>query len=218
MAEEGFDVSATAPMAKRLVQVLSAARNAGVLPIFVRSFHSTQGDFFLSDVWLEQARRRRRGSYTERPVCAPGSWGAEFFDEIEPTQNEPIITKHRYSAFWATDLELLLRSRSIRTIVVTGVATNVCVETTVRDAFARDFFVVLVKDATAAYSQPEHLATIQTIDVYFGEVTDAKTVLGAWKGRSPRSHRPESGKPAPSRARKGLRRARTLSAGARPSP
>jgi ureidoacrylate peracid hydrolase len=200
MASEGFDVSATQSMADRLSHLLVAARAAGVRVVFVRSVHSTGGNWYLSEVWLEQARRRRRGSYTERGVCVPGTWGADFFGNISPLEGDPVITKHRYSAFWGTDLDVLLRSIGIRTLVATGVATNVCVETTVRDAFARDYFVVLVSDATAAYSAKEHAASLSTTDQYFGEVVPVAVLIEIWsrqlKVKGAASHAQSGGKQA----------------------
>ena len=65
---------------------------------------------YLSDSWLEQAARTRKGSYTRREVCALGSWEGDFYGDIHPEPGEPIVTKHRYSAFYNTDLDLILRS------------------------------------------------------------------------------------------------------------
>jgi ureidoacrylate peracid hydrolase len=100
---------------------------------------------------------------------------------VRPLDGEPIVTKHRFDAFLGTDLELILRSNAVRSVVVTGVATNVCVETTARQAFLRDFYVVLPADGAAAYSQPEQDATLRTIDRFFGEVTTCETVIETWE-------------------------------------
>ena len=69
MAQEGFDVSEAQAMANRLPAILSAARSAGVLVVFVRNVYSTEHNYYLSDTWLEQASRMREGSYTRHPVC-----------------------------------------------------------------------------------------------------------------------------------------------------
>jgi ureidoacrylate peracid hydrolase len=181
MALEGLDVSAAQQVAGRLPALIDAARAAGVLVVFVRNVYSTEGDTYLSDTWLEQAGRRRAGSYVERPVCAPDSWGNDFYGAVRPLPAEPIVTKHRFDAFLNTDLELVLRSNAVRSVVLTGVATNVCVETTARQAFVRDYHVVLPADGAAAYSGDEHDASLVTIDRYFGQVVTSDAVIGVWQ-------------------------------------
>jgi ureidoacrylate peracid hydrolase len=181
MAEEGLNVSEAEKLGARLPAVLQAARKAGVLVIFVRNVYSSPGNAYLSDAWLEQASRRRVGSYVRRPICAEGSWGGDFFGDVRPLPGEAIVTKHRFSAFYNTDLDTILRANGIRTIVMTGVATNVCVETTAREGFVRDYYVVMVEDGTAAYAQDYHDAAIKVIDHYFGEVTRISELLSIWK-------------------------------------
>jgi ureidoacrylate peracid hydrolase len=184
MAREGLDVTPVQRMADRLPRLVDAARAAGALVVFVRNVYSTEANLYLSDTWLEQAARRRGDSYTRRPVCAAGSWEAAFYGDLAPGPVDALVTKHRFSAFHNTDLETILRAHGIRTLVMTGVATNVCVETTARDGFVRDYYIVFLDDGTACYSDAEHQATLQVIDRYFGEVSDIATVVKAWDGRS----------------------------------
>ena len=75
----------------------------------------------------------------------------------------------------------MLRSQGIRTVIMTGVATNVCVETTARQAFLRDYYVVFTSDCTATYSQPEHDATLRNIDSFFGQVASASEIESCWE-------------------------------------
>jgi ureidoacrylate peracid hydrolase len=190
MANEGLDVSEVQKTASRLPALLAAARSAGTLVVFVRNVYSTSvehsrgqnkpANMYLSDSWLEQAARTRQGSYTRREVCTLGSWEGDFYGDIRPEPGEPIVTKHRYSAFYNTDLDSILRSHGIRTIILTGVATNVCVETTAREGFVRDYYVVLVTDGTATYSPEDHHATIRNIDRYFGEVKTIADITSEW--------------------------------------
>lgn len=181
MHREGLDLTDVQAMAKRIPDILEAARDAGVFVVFIRNIYSTPTNWYLSDAWLEQAERRRGGSYTEREVCAPGSWNFEFYGDVRPLETEPIVTKHRFSAFHNTDLDTILRSNGIRTVVATGVATNVCVETSVRDAFVRDYHVVILEDGTATYSRHEAESSLATMDRYFGEVTSSEQVIKAWQ-------------------------------------
>jgi ureidoacrylate peracid hydrolase len=181
MDQEGLDVTAPRDAAARIPALLEAARMVGVLPVFVRNVYSTPANHYLSPVWLEQAERRRQGSYTLRPVCPPDSWNNDFYGEVRPLADEPIVTKHRFDSFLNTDLDTILAAHGIRTVVIAGVATNVCVETTVRSAFLRDYYVVVPSDACATFSQDEHEASLRTIDRYFGQVVGLDEVVTVWR-------------------------------------
>lgn len=187
MDKEGNDLEAVQAMAAALPRLIAAARAAGVLVVFVRNVYSTEPNRYLSDVWLEQAARRRKGSYTVFPVCGPGSWEGGFYGDVQPLQDEPVITKHRFSAFHNTDLETVLRARSARTVVLAGVASNVCVETSAREAFVRDYYVVFLSDGTASYSASAHEATLRVVDQFFGEVASIEDVVRCWQATAARS-------------------------------
>lgn len=175
----GHDVTAAQEMVPRLLLLVDAARGAGATVIWVKTSH---GEHDTSEVQWEQRRRTRPGTDM---LCRPDSWGAEFY-RVEPEAGEPIVVKHRYSAFVNTDLELILRSREIKTVLITGVATNVCVESTARDAFMRDFYVVFVDDCSAAYDPALHTTTLRNIESQFGQVVQSSKVFEAWQ-RTPAS-------------------------------
>jgi ureidoacrylate peracid hydrolase len=145
MHREGRDLTLVKRMIPRLERLLEASRTAKVPCIWIRCAYNTGPNHYLSEVWLEQAKRRRNGAYVSYPVCEPGEWNGDFF-QVKPLPSEVIVTKHRYGAFEGTDLDLVLRSRGIRTVIMTGVATNVCVETTARQAFLKDYYVVFTSD------------------------------------------------------------------------
>jgi len=189
IAREGRDVSQAQEMAKHLPELIKAARAAGVFVIFVRNVYTSEQNFYLSDVWLEQAARKRNGGYTRIPVCAAGSWGGDFYGEVKPEPHDPIVTKHRYSAFYNTDLDTILRANGIRTVVFTGVVTNVCVETSAREAFVRDYYVVVANDGTAAYSQADHDMTLKNIDRFFGETASSDEISAFWPARNAKGRR-----------------------------
>ena len=88
--------------------------------------------------------------------------------------------KHRFDAFVETDLDLILRSRQIRTLVVAGVTTECCVESTVRHAFFRDYACVVSRDAVAAYDEEMHDRSLRLMDRFFARVVDSAEVLEAW--------------------------------------
>lgn len=184
VAKGGRDVSHAQKMAKRLPALIEHARNAGVLVVFVRCSYSSDDNRYLSDVWLEQAARRQGDGYTLTPVCQDGTSGSEYFGEVGPAAEDIVVTKHRYSAFYGTDLDMILRAHGVRTVVLTGVSTHVCVETTAREAFVRDYYTVVVADGTAAYSQQEHETALKLIDRFFGEVVFIADLLPLWPLRN----------------------------------
>lgn len=184
MHREGNDLSLVEAMVPRLLRLIDAARRAGVLVVYIQSIYGRTGSPYLSEVWLEQAQRKRQGSYTTYGVCEEGSWNFEFFGGIDPRDDELVVHKHRYSAFQGGDLDVILRSRGIRAVILTGVATNVCVETTAREAFVNDYHVVLVDDCSATYRQEDHDSTLRNIDNFFGEVTTGQQLAQIWRGGS----------------------------------
>jgi ureidoacrylate peracid hydrolase len=179
MHSEGRDLALVQAMVPRLAGLIDAARAARVPCVWIRNVYSNDPNWYLSEVWLEQASRRRRGLYVERPVCEIGAWNGGFYG-VTPRPDEVVVTKHRYGAFESSDLDLVLRSRGIRTVIMTGVATNVCVETTARQAFLRDYYVVFTSDCTATYSEAEHEATLRNIDQFFGQVARSDEVTACW--------------------------------------
>jgi ureidoacrylate peracid hydrolase len=139
--------------------------------IFVRTIHSAWTD---SPSWL----KRLEGAGEKMPICRPDSWGSNFYN-VAPKEGDCTVTKHRYSAFIGTDLDLILRSKGLENILVAGVATNVCVESTARDGYHRDYNVILIEDCCGAYDKAEHAATLNNISKFFGVVTSSETLIAA---------------------------------------
>jgi len=110
-----------------------------------------------------------------------GSWDSEFIEELRPEQDEYVVVKNKFSAFYCTILETLLRVLGRSVILVTGVNTNTCVESTVRDAYQRDFDVIVVEDCVAAPAEIEdlHRATLRNVERYFGWVMRSEEVMAA---------------------------------------
>jgi ureidoacrylate peracid hydrolase len=183
-------------MAPKLVRLLAAARRRGVPVIHVISHHD---ECYASPVVTEQ--KLRHGLPLEldgrplkdAPYCLKGTWGAELY-AIDARPGEEIVVKHRYSGFHNTNLDLVLRSRGIQTVILTGVATNACVESTARDVYMHDYYLVFVSDGTATTSQAAHDATLANMDQFFGEVADSAAIVQAWGVDA------ASGQPAATRA------------------
>jgi len=163
------DLSHVQKVVPQINSFIENCRQFNLPIIFIRTIHS---DWTNSPSWLG----RMEGIAEKIPVFLPNTWGSEFF-EVKPSHNDYIMIKHRYSAFIGTDLNLILRSKGIETILLSGVATNICVETTARDGFCLDYNVILVEDCCGAYILEEHASTLNNISKYFGIVTDSKTVM-----------------------------------------
>lgn len=173
-------LAATQSIIPRIQKILAAARDSGVLVCHV-GFWTYPEHMSDSGSWLTQ---RRRATYASDKIAIAHSEGAEFIKELEPAEDEICIHKHRYSAFKGTDLEMILRAHDIRTVVPTGVSTNVCVESTLRDAFESTFYVCVPENACASWDMELHAATMKTVDARFGLVTDIDTVAEIWQTAS----------------------------------
>jgi ureidoacrylate peracid hydrolase len=169
-ARRGSDVAAVKEMMPTMHKLLESARSNHVPVIFIQTFHERATD---SASWTHRSDGR------SGEVCRTGSWGAEFY-EVAPLPDEIIVNKHRYSAFINTRLDSVLRTLKIETLIMTGVSTNVCVESTARQGYMLDYNIVLVKDACAAFSKAAHDMTLENIDGFFGTVVSTEQLVGTW--------------------------------------
>ena len=124
-------------------------------------------------------RRRRIPSHQSKQrwtPCLRGTWEVDFIDEVKPylRDEDYIVEKHRASMFFSTTLEVKLRMLGIEQLVVTGTTTAFCVETTIRDAYFREFDVIAVRDAIADPRPHFHEATMDKVQTFFGVVTTAE--------------------------------------------
>jgi ureidoacrylate peracid hydrolase len=109
--------------------------------------------------------------------CFEGTWDGDFIDELRPEADDYIVKKHRFSAFYNTYLEEVLRGLGIETLVATGIATNICVESTVRDAFYRDYNVFVPKEATAAFTEEQERGALGNFEFAFARVLPVEEIL-----------------------------------------
>lgn len=174
----GADLSGIRTAVERLRAFLDIARKSGVMTVYVRSHYDP---IYLSPVQIE--RRQRLG--WEMPLCQEGTWGADFF-MVRPAPGDPVVTKHRFDAFFRTNLDLILRSNNRKSLIFGGVATNICVESALRSAFVRDYYVVLLEDCTSARTPEFHQATLETVRAGYGVVEKAETIERIWQDISRR--------------------------------
>ncbi|MEX2540654.1 MAG: isochorismatase family cysteine hydrolase [Trueperaceae bacterium] len=147
-----------------LAALARAAHRAGKPVIHAVEHHRPGPDF-------EFAKHREH--------CIAGSWEAEPVSWLPAGSDDVIVRKRRYSAFFATDLDLLLRERGVDRIVVAGVKSNVCVRATIQDAFAYGYSVLLARQATASNRPHLHQAVLEDVQRYFGSVIGIDDALAA---------------------------------------
>jgi ureidoacrylate peracid hydrolase len=164
MNKIGLDYVTSAEAVEPIARLVVAARSAGIPIVFTR--YSLNEDYSDAGLLLERfpAIRDARG-------IVRGGWDADVVDELRPREGEIVLDKTRYSAFYATDLEERLQALGVDTVIVCGVTTNICVESTVRDAFFRDIRVVVPSDGTAAVTRELHEGALADFEYGFGDVT-----------------------------------------------
>lgn len=120
------------------------------------------------------------------PHCLKGTWGAEIVDNLAVDENDIVVPKRRYSAFFGTSLDLSLRERKIDTLIVTGVVTNICVRSTINDAFFLGYHVIVPEACVMATSPQAQEVHLYDIDTHYGDVTSLNSVLEAYDTSEPR--------------------------------
>jgi ureidoacrylate peracid hydrolase len=109
--------------------------------------------------------------------CIEGTWGAQVVSELKPQNGDLIITKRRFSGFFETDLDLTLKDLQIDTVVVMGVVTNICVRSTIHDAFFRGYQVIVPRDCVMATGEREQESSLYDIETHFGDVTTSERII-----------------------------------------
>ncbi len=188
----GIDISPIEQTVAPTMRALAAARSAAIPVVYLKMQHTAD----LANAgrpnaphWIKH-RPLAVGETTELPdgrpsrVLVEDTWNTEILPSLAPREGDVIVPKHRYSGFFETNLDRILRDRGIEYLVVTGCTTSVCVESTIRDAMFRDYHCLVLEDCTAepiANDQPRsnHAASLLTIQLLFGWISNSEHFIKA---------------------------------------
>ncbi|WP_116134661.1 isochorismatase family protein [Tropicimonas sp. IMCC34043] len=187
----GFGVEGADAVIARVTRVIAAARAAGIAIFYMQNGFDpelAEAGPETSPVWHKSnpLKFMRANPDYRGKLITKGSWDYQFVDQIQPAPGEVVLHKSRYSAFCGTRLEPMLRGRGISHLIVAGVNTNVCVESTIRDGFHNEFFCMMVADATLqAGDETIFNATCYNIEKFLGWVTTTDEVCAALNAAAP---------------------------------
>ncbi|WP_343527558.1 pyrimidine utilization protein B [Sphingomonas sp.] len=181
----GFDITGAASVIGRIAQVLKTARAANMPVIYLQN--GWDADYVEAGTPASPNWHKSNALKTMRArpdlagqLLARGGWDYELVDGLKPEPGDIRVHKTRYSAFFNSQLDSILRARGIRTIVFVGIASNVCVESTLRDGFHLEYFGVMLEDATH-HLGPDFIqqATVYNVEKFFGWVSTVADFCGA---------------------------------------
>jgi ureidoacrylate peracid hydrolase len=188
----GVDISIVQKVVTPTRKVLLAARKAGIKVIYLKmGFRPDLSDLGAADS-PNRGRHLRFG--VGQPSVAPDgregrflirdTWNTDVIDELRPEADDVVLYKHRFSGFYQTELDGVLRNLGIRNLIFTGCTTSVCVDSTIRDAVFRDYRSVLLSDCTGEpigsdFPRSNHEASLLTVQTLFGWVSDSDQFLSA---------------------------------------
>lgn len=187
----GFDIAGAAGTIGNIGTVLDTARAAGVQVIYLQN--GWDADYVEaggpgSPNWHKSNALKTMRARPELAgqLLARGGWDYALVDALAPKPGDITLAKTRYSAFFHSQLDSVLRARGIRHIVFVGIATNVCVESTLRDGFHLEYFGVMLEDATHHLGPPAmQAATVYNVEKFFGWVSTVADFCGTF-GQMPK--------------------------------
>jgi ureidoacrylate peracid hydrolase len=189
-AKLGMDVSMCNAAIEGCRELVDAAHRAGVPVIFTR--YILRPDLKDAGYLLHAEKPALIGTKS----LVYGAWDAEIVDDLKPEADDFVIDKTRYSAFYGTSLESILGTLGVRNLVVAGVTTNICVDSTVRDASYRDYASFVASDATGELEKDRHEITLRTLGFAFGWVMPRANIVASWrKQRKQREAAERAGSP-----------------------
>lgn len=184
----GFDVSGAGPVIAAIRQVIDAAHGANLPVIYFQNGFSpalAEMENRASPLYYKSNALKFMRSHPERngQLITEGGWDYDFVAELKPEPQDLVIKKARYSGFAGTAFDQTLRSRGITTLIVIGVNTNVCVESTIRDAYHNEYFAIMVPEATLPSGDRRiYDSTVFNVERFVGWTATAADICGALAG------------------------------------
>ncbi len=175
VAGYGADMTESDKAVDRIEELIAAARAAGVTVAFMRVMTRPESDSQALKTWMA-----RRGSPGGEAICRIGSGGEDYW-RVAPRPGDIEIAKLAYSSFHGTDLDMQLRARNIDTLVMTGLTTDCCVDSTTRDAFHHNYHTFVVSDACAAAEPDLHVHALKAMAQHCSLLTTSAAVVEAWQ-------------------------------------
>jgi ureidoacrylate peracid hydrolase len=176
----GFDVTPIQKMIDPIKKIRDKAREERVKVIYI--VHVLSPDLREvgpdSSFWYKSVKFYREDPRWQDKFIVRGTWGAEIVDALEPRQGDLIVEKPRFSAFFGTNLDTILKTHNLKYLFFTGCATNICIEASIRDAANLGYFPILISDASINNGPPfMQDSTIFNVKLCFGWVTDTENLL-----------------------------------------
>lgn len=169
----GQDVSGAQALAGRVIGFLDAARAHGVRIVHVMANYDPE--------YMNEPMHERLHRHGQQRYCQSGTLGIEFHEGLEPRPGETVVVKHRFDAFYDTDLHITLQARGIRTLIMCGIAVQGCVDSTTRHAYFHGYYTVFGADLTGGASPEVHAMTLDSMRLMFGVVATADEIVAAWE-------------------------------------
>lgn len=186
----GIDLSMYEAQRPRLAALLAAARRAGALVIHLQNT-ALPGRLSDSPAQIRFNMRMHKDARGNQPplrYTLPDTPGHQFTPEFQPEGNEVVVRKYRSSGFWGTNLELVLRSNGIKTVVMGGCTTEGCVESTARDAMFNNYYVVVAEDCVASDDRAQHDASMLLMRHRF-DIASGDAIKGIWQSKNSKAAR-----------------------------
>jgi nicotinamidase-related amidase len=182
----GIDLSMYQAQRPRLAALLAAARRAGTTVVHLQNtaLPARMSD---SPAQIRFNLRMHKDARRNQPplrYTLPGTRGHAFTKEFTPLEDEPVVRKYRSSGFWGTNLDMILRSNGIKTVVVGGCTTEGCIESTARDAMFNDYYVVIAEDCVASDDKAQHEASMLLMRHRF-DIAGGEEIKRIWSEKRP---------------------------------
>jgi ureidoacrylate peracid hydrolase len=165
------EVPAARKMLPRLQRLLDVCKKQSIPVIYTRMSHQFIRSTVYPDLWPNHFKP------DGTPILVPGSKEFELIEELKVEEGDILLDKDRYSAFFGTPLDLILKEKGVKTLIVTGLASNVCCESTAREAFFLNYRVIFVDDLNVTLNDEMHRWAVENIRLVFGYVLSSDELI-----------------------------------------